>query len=116
MELCGIYVPESLIHGKKDEFRDATQTVLAFAEGQHKLNWVAESLMEKISYGQSTRGVVAEFVRPNASLKSLSLPKNPLILVLDEGRIVERGTHDDLIALDGEYAELHRSQQRNETT
>jgi len=84
MELCGIYVPESLIHGKNDEFRDATQAVLAFAEDQKKLNWVAESLMEKISYGQSTRGVVAEFVRPNASLESLSLPENPLILVLDE--------------------------------
>lgn len=84
LDLCGIYVPESLIHGKTDEFRDATQTVMAFAEEQHKLNWVAEPLMEKISYGQSTRGVVAEFVRPNICLKSLSLPKNPLILVLDE--------------------------------
>ena len=39
-----------------------------------------------------------------------------LILVLNEGRIVERGTHDDLIALNGEYAELHRNQQRGETT
>ena len=84
LELSGIYVSESLTHGKKDEFRDATQAVMAFAEDQQKLNWVADSLMEKISYGQSTRGVVAEFVRPNTSLKSLSLPENPLILVLDE--------------------------------
>ena len=37
-----------------------------------------------------------------------------LILVLDEGRIVERGTHAELIERDGEYAELHRSQQRGE--
>ena len=37
-----------------------------------------------------------------------------LILVLDEGRIVERGTHAELIERNGEYAELHRSQQRGE--
>ncbi|MBO0889784.1 MAG: ABC transporter ATP-binding protein [Acidothermales bacterium] len=33
-----------------------------------------------------------------------------LILVLDEGRVVERGTHRDLLARGGLYAELYRTQ------
>ena len=34
------------------------------------------------------------------------------IIVLDEGRILERGTHDELMALGGEYQQIHASQRR----
>ncbi|WP_203691457.1 ABC transporter ATP-binding protein [Streptomyces sp. SID12488] len=33
-----------------------------------------------------------------------------LILVIEAGQIQERGTHDELLALDGRYAELYRTQ------
>ncbi len=33
-----------------------------------------------------------------------------LILVVESGHIVERGTHEDLLAADGRYAELYRTQ------
>jgi ATP-binding cassette subfamily B multidrug efflux pump len=33
-----------------------------------------------------------------------------MIFVLDNGRIVERGTHDELVAREGLYAEMHKKQ------
>ena len=36
-----------------------------------------------------------------------------LILVLDEGRIVERGTHAELLEIQGLYADLHQKQERS---
>ena len=38
------------------------------------------------------------------------------ILVVDDGRIVERGTHDELLAAGGAYADLYRTQFRSQET
>jgi ATP-binding cassette subfamily B protein len=45
-----------------------------------------------------------------ASHRISTLKDADLIIVLQEGRIVERGTHDELLAAEGIYAEMHLTQ------
>jgi ATP-binding cassette subfamily B protein len=56
------------------------------------------------------RGVMRERTSLIVSHRMSTVRGADEILVLDQGRIVERGTHDELVSLDGVYAELYRKQ------
>ncbi|MFS8084200.1 MAG: ABC transporter ATP-binding protein [Acidobacteriota bacterium] len=56
------------------------------------------------------RGVMRERTSIIVSHRVSTVRDADLICVLDEGRIIERGTHNDLLALHGEYADLYERQ------
>jgi len=56
------------------------------------------------------RGVMRQRTSIIVSHRISTVRGADLILVLDRGRIVERGTHDELIERGGLYAELHKKQ------
>jgi ATP-binding cassette subfamily B protein len=64
------------------------------------------------------RDALAEATRAKATIiiahRLSSLMHADEILVLEEGRVVERGTHAELLALGGEYFDLYQLQTRTE--
>ena len=57
--------------------------------------------LDRLMAGKTTPFVIAH--------RMATIQKADVILVMDQGRIVQRGTHRDLLARDGLYARLQRT-------
>jgi ABC-type glutathione transport system ATPase component len=57
---------------------------------------------------------LAPLLRPSITIahRLATVRRADIIVVLNDGKIVERGTHDDLLASNGLYARLYRLQFR----
>lgn len=56
------------------------------------------------------KGILGQHTTIIISHRVSSVKEADLIIYLDEGQIVERGNHDELVKLGGNYADLYRSQ------
>ena len=83
LQLCGLYLPHSMRSQISVDRDETIARVLQEDCVRRETTWVSDSIMGKISYGNSMRGVVAEFESPSRDLDQLNLPESPLVLVLD---------------------------------
>jgi subfamily B ATP-binding cassette protein MsbA len=85
----------------------ADPRILLLDEATSSLDTESEALIQK-SLGELMRGRTAVVIAHRLS----TIQRADLILVIEDGRIVERGQHDELIAKRGRYHQLYTVQAR----
>lgn len=83
----------------------ARQRVVILDEATAHLDSTSEAAVQE-ALGEALEGRTAVVIAHRLS----TVRAADLILVVEEGRVVERGTHTDLLAAGGRYAELYRTQ------
>ncbi len=85
----------------------ADPRILLLDEATSSLDTESEALIQK-SLNDLLRGRTTIVIAHRLS----TIQRADLILVIEDGRIVERGRHDDLMALEGRYHQLYTVQAR----